>query len=260
MNFLVVERLRLDPAAPILRLRRFAEVEVGVGITVLFIAASITSLPPAIYLTTDRVTLAEYAERLTLRMPSFSTPAQASLALAELQAKLDTETAQGAPTASAYVPGAGLPPPRNAANIAWSEYNHHWAGVFVLVMPERGVVDQLAEMREADPAGGEGIEQLDVAEGIGEPDQQRHEHHECQQQERRAQIEIRLEARRKPAAAPAPDAPRSRADGNRHCLFFASHSCWASVRYLAHWSVTSLAVICPSRAFCEVSTDITSKR
>jgi copper resistance protein D len=134
MNFLVVERLRLDPAAPILRLRRFAEVEVGVGITVLFIAASITSLPPAIYLTTDRVTLAEYAERLTLRMPSFSTPAQASLALAELQAKLDTEPAQGAPTASAYVPGAGLPPPRNAANIAWSEYNHHWAGVFVLVM------------------------------------------------------------------------------------------------------------------------------
>ena len=134
MNFLVVERLRLDPAAPILRLRRFAEVEVGVGITVLFIAASITSLPPAIYLTTDRVTLAEYADRLTLRMPSFSTPAQASLALAELQARLDTETAQGAPAASAYVPGAGLPPPRNAANIAWSEYNHHWAGVFVLVM------------------------------------------------------------------------------------------------------------------------------
>src|SRR6185295_19143849 len=47
MNFRVVERLRFDPGAPILRLRRFAEVEVGVGIAVLFIAASITSLPPA---------------------------------------------------------------------------------------------------------------------------------------------------------------------------------------------------------------------
>ena len=124
MNFLVVERLRIDPEAPILRLRRFAEVEVGVGITVLFIAASIASLPPAINLTNDRVTLAEYAQRLTLHRPSFSTPAQASLAIAELQARLDADAGQGAPAVSAYVPGAGLPPPRNAADIAWSEYNH----------------------------------------------------------------------------------------------------------------------------------------
>jgi copper resistance protein D len=134
MNFLVVERLRAGREASILRLHRFAEVEVGVGITVLFIAASITSLPPAIYLTNDRVTLAEYAERLTPQWPSFSTPAQASLAIAEMQAKLEAEAVLGAPAASAYVPGTGLPPPRNAANIAWSEYNHHWAGVFVLTM------------------------------------------------------------------------------------------------------------------------------
>jgi putative copper resistance protein D len=134
MNLLAVERPRGDADAAILRLRRFAEVEVGVGIAVLFIAASITSLPPAVYLTNDRVTLAEYAQRLSLRWPSFSTPARASLAIAELQSQLDAEVAQGGPAVTAYVPGAGAPPPRNAANIAWSEYNHHWAGVFVLIM------------------------------------------------------------------------------------------------------------------------------
>jgi putative copper resistance protein D len=147
MNFLVVERLRRDSTAPILRLRRF--VEVGVGITMLFIAASITSLPPAIYLTNDRVTLADYAQRLTPRWPSFSTPAQASLAVAELQAQLDAETAQGAPAASAYVPGAGLPPPRNAANIAWSEYNRHWAGGFVLIMAQLALAERNGSARWA---------------------------------------------------------------------------------------------------------------
>src|SRR5215468_564730 len=142
MNFRVVERLRVDPTAPVLRLRRFAEVEVGVGIAVLFIAASITSLPPAIYLTNDRLTLADYAERLAPRWPSFSTSAQASLALAQLQGQLDAEAAQGAPAVSAYVPGAGQPPPRNAANIAWSEYNHHWAGAFVLIMALLALADR----------------------------------------------------------------------------------------------------------------------
>ena len=30
------------------------------------------------------------------------------------------------------MPGAGDLPPRNAADIAWSEYNHHWSGLFVV--------------------------------------------------------------------------------------------------------------------------------
>jgi putative copper resistance protein D len=149
MNFRVVERLRFDPGAPILRLRRFAEVEVGVGIAVLFIAASITSLPPAVYLTNDRVTLADYAQRLAPHWPSFSTPAQASLAIAQLQDELDAEAAKGVPAVSAYVPGGGQPPPRNAANIAWSEYNHHWAGAFVLIMALLALMDRNGTVRWA---------------------------------------------------------------------------------------------------------------
>src|SRR6185312_3458047 len=51
MNFLLVERLRADPATPVARLRRFAEVEVGIGIAIFFAAASLTSVPPAVDLT-----------------------------------------------------------------------------------------------------------------------------------------------------------------------------------------------------------------
>ncbi len=42
-----------------LRLRRFVEVELGLGLTVLFAAASLTSLPPAVDVVADRATLAE---------------------------------------------------------------------------------------------------------------------------------------------------------------------------------------------------------
>ena len=32
------------------------------------------------------------------------------------------------------MPGEGLAPPRNATDIAWSEFNHHWSGIFVLAI------------------------------------------------------------------------------------------------------------------------------
>jgi putative copper resistance protein D len=135
MNYRLVERLRRDPRTPILRLRRFAEVEIGMGLTVLFAAASLTSQPPAVDLTADRASAAEVLERITPRWPRFDSPDHASLALSELQAKLDAEArAAKAPRAAAYVPGEGQPVPRNAEDIAWSEYNHHWSGLFVLAI------------------------------------------------------------------------------------------------------------------------------
>src|SRR5258707_15192172 len=50
-NYFVVAGLRRNPSAPITRLKRFAEAEIGIGLTVLFAAASLTSLPPGIDLT-----------------------------------------------------------------------------------------------------------------------------------------------------------------------------------------------------------------
>jgi len=134
MNYLLVERVRRAPGTPVLRLKRFAEVEIGLGFTVLFAAASLTSQPPAVDLTTDRASLHEIAQRLTPRWPRFESPDHASLALSELQAQLDAAAAANAPRPQAFVPGEGVVPPRNAEDIAWSEYNHHWAGLFVLAI------------------------------------------------------------------------------------------------------------------------------
>ncbi len=134
-NLLATQRRRRDPQAAGRRLRRFAEVELGVGITVLFTAASLVSLPPAVDLTSDRVSLAEIAERLAPRWPSLRSPDPASLGFQQRQAQLDEQARAGrSRAAQAWVPGGGTPPPRNAANIAWSEFNHHWAGVAVLVI------------------------------------------------------------------------------------------------------------------------------
>ena len=140
-NFLVVERLRTDPATPVLRLRRFAEVEVGIGFSIFFAAASLTSVPPAVDLVQDRVTWAEIAERNAPQAPRLASPDHDSLALPELQAQLDAEAAQARTKAPpAVVPGSGELPVRNAADIAWSEYNHHWAGLFVIAVGLLGLL------------------------------------------------------------------------------------------------------------------------
>jgi copper resistance protein D len=134
-NYLLVERLRRDPATPILRLKRFAEVEIGVGLTVLFCAASLTSLPPALDLTSDRASWGEIVERIAPRWPTLTSPDHASLAIPMLQAELDNRAAEmRAARPEAFVPGAGVLPPRNAEDIAWSEYNHHWAGILVVAI------------------------------------------------------------------------------------------------------------------------------
>ena len=143
-NFLVTERLRRDPATPVLRMRRFAEVEIGIGFTVFFAAASLTSVPPGADLTQDRASWHEIVERdLSPRLPSLASPDHAGLAIPALQAQLDSEAkARAQQPRAAFVEGSGEIPPRNAADIAWSEYNHHWAGLFVLAIGVLALVSQ----------------------------------------------------------------------------------------------------------------------
>ena len=134
-NFLVVERLRANPATSVLRMRRFAEVEIGIGFSIFFAAASLTSVPPAVDLTQDRVSWPEIVERNPPEWPRQSSPDHNSRALPELQAQLDAEAAASKTAAQpAFVPGSGELPARNAEDIAWSEYNHHWSGLFVLAI------------------------------------------------------------------------------------------------------------------------------
>jgi putative copper resistance protein D len=128
MNFLTVRRLQAEPNVSVSPMRRFAEVEIGVGLTALFCAASLTSLPPARDLPDERASFAEVVERVAPRWP----PRLESPDHASLSTSLEQTAARETPRA--YVPGETQTPPRNAEDIAWSEYNHHWAGLFVIAM------------------------------------------------------------------------------------------------------------------------------
>ena len=135
MNFRLVERLRADPSTPILSMRRFAEAEIGIGLSVFALAASITSSPPSIDQPYDQVPWSITAERMMpVLHPRLTSPSLDETAIQVLQRKLDAEAAAGKiadPHPRAFVPGAGLPVDRVPADIAWSEDNHHWAGIIV---------------------------------------------------------------------------------------------------------------------------------
>lgn len=142
-NFRLIRSLRPHRDTSITRLRRFAEVEIGIGFTLFFAAASLTSVPPGIDLTQDRVTWHEIVERNRPVWPRLQSPDHDSLALPALQARLDAEAAANVQKPlPAFVPGAGLLPDRNAADIAWSEYNHHWAGLFVIAIALLAMANQ----------------------------------------------------------------------------------------------------------------------
>ena len=133
-NFRAVRRFTADGAA-VEWVRRFVEVEMGVGFALLMAAASITSMPPAVDLVDDRVSFAELAERMAPAPPRLQSPDHALLAIPALQARLDDEHARQASIRTpAFLPGSGALPPRNAYDLAWSEYNHHWAGLLVVLM------------------------------------------------------------------------------------------------------------------------------
>jgi len=120
--------LRDGLAAGLQRLRRFAEVEAGIGVTILLAAASLTSSPPAIDVQAGRVRPAEMADRMAPRWPRMETPSLSELSPATPLPSASNSTAPGS-----FVPGEQIQP-QKPADIAWSEYNHHWAGLIVGVI------------------------------------------------------------------------------------------------------------------------------
>ena len=142
-----VARLEDDPEGPLLALRRFTEVEVGIGLTIFLATASLISVPPAVDLREGRLTLAELGARMTPAWPRLTSPEHSELALQVLQSKLDAQA--GGRAEPAYVPGAGAPPPYLAEDVAWSEYNHHWAGMFVLAIGLLALIERIFRARWA---------------------------------------------------------------------------------------------------------------
>ncbi len=131
LNFQLVRR---GPASSILAsLKRFGEAEIGIGITVILTAASLTSLPPAADLTRDRVSGAEILARMSPRPPRFSSPTMQELP-EDIYAAQKRAFESGSLTTESYVPGQTGTRPNTPAEKAWSEYNHHWAGIVVLAM------------------------------------------------------------------------------------------------------------------------------
>ena len=116
------ERDGSGPATSIL-LRRRLEVEAGLAVVTLFVAASLASAPPALDVAkTERATPEEVRRIFTPQWPRFQTPSAAELAAASDLAD----------------PRA----PRMPENTAWSEFGHHVAGVFVLAMGSLAVLER----------------------------------------------------------------------------------------------------------------------
>ena len=132
VNFLLLRNYPKDQVMP--RLRRLIEAEVGIGITVILTAASLTSQPPAIDQVSETVTLAQVWHRFRPEPPRLA-----------YNFIPETDTATGKPlpppNADAHnIDGVPLTP-RFINNTIESESNHHWMGLAVLAM---GVLALLA--------------------------------------------------------------------------------------------------------------------
>src|SRR5258708_861325 len=139
LNFQLVRR---GPASSILAsLKRFGEAEIGIGITVIFTAASLTSLPPAADLASDRVSGTEIIARMSPRPPRFVSPSVRELP-EDAYAAQKKAFEVGPLSTESYVPRQTGTRPNTPPEKAWSEYNHHWAGIFVLSMGLLALVAQ----------------------------------------------------------------------------------------------------------------------
>jgi copper resistance protein D len=126
----------LNREQPRLMLRHLLEAEIGIGITAILAAASLTSQPPAADLKLGRVTAGEIYARMKPAWPRLNSPGLNEVSPSSLQA---TKQAQRAGRPRPFIPFQNT-----RADIAWSEYNHHWAGIFVLLL---GLLAALAQTR-----------------------------------------------------------------------------------------------------------------
>lgn len=129
-NFFLVRTIHTAPAFLLTRLRRFGEVEIGLGFTAILAAASMISQPPAIDLQ-QRVKVGEIVQRMAPEWPRLSSPPVSALVPPSSlrEAVHDVQFSSGTPN--------------DANDQAWSEYNHHWAGLIVLIAGTLALLSRL---------------------------------------------------------------------------------------------------------------------
>ena len=131
VNFLLLRNTSKENALP--RLRRLIEAEVGIGITVILTAASLTSQPPAVDQVSETVTLHQIYQRIKPRLPRLTYEYVAEAAGPTSGA--DAAAASATPEKALGVNVDGVPlTTRLVNNSIESESNHHWMGLVVLSM------------------------------------------------------------------------------------------------------------------------------
>jgi copper resistance protein D len=142
INFLMLRRH--SPGETIPRLRRLVEAEVGIGLTIVLSAASMTAQPPAVDLPNDTVSPSHIYQRFKPEWPGLRSPNAGDLSTkipGQVVSKNDPSRKTVAYTSE------GMPLSiRKIADMRWSEYNHHWMGVIVLAM---GILAFLARTGKA---------------------------------------------------------------------------------------------------------------
>ena len=131
INFWLLRNTSKDRVMP--RLRRLIEAEVGIGITVILTAASLTSQPPAVDQPNDTVTYRQIMQRMKPTLPRLTYP---QLADASISASGQQATVSDVPNKLPVAYNADGEP-LSQLRIAWameSESNHHWMGLVVLAM------------------------------------------------------------------------------------------------------------------------------
>jgi putative copper resistance protein D len=136
-NWYMQREIERAPLRLLTRLRRFAEVEVALGLTAILAAAALTSQAPAADMPMDRLTLHEIQARMRWETPRLKSPPFAVL-VPPTPIDVAVKDAQYQPPASG-----------DANDAAWSEYNHHWAGLVVLLAGALALASRFRRMRWA---------------------------------------------------------------------------------------------------------------
>jgi putative copper resistance protein D len=136
LNWAVIRRLSTDPQPLLARLRRFAEVEVGLGFTAILAAASMSAQPPAVDVP-DQVSLQVIAARMHPEAPRLKSPTAGQLT--------PPTSIEAAVRETEFQANGGS----DATDREWSEYNHHWAGLIVLAAGLLAFAGRFARLRWA---------------------------------------------------------------------------------------------------------------
>ncbi len=137
-NWFLVRRLSSNPEPLLARLRRVIEAEICLGFLAILTAASLIAQAPAVDAAAqDRLTFHEIYVRLHPEKPRMSSPPLAALA--------PPSTLEEAVKDTQFVPTVWS----DDNDRAWSEYNHHWAGLIVLIAGVLALLSRHPSMRWA---------------------------------------------------------------------------------------------------------------